>query len=92
MSYKDALEHLIGYLKRDDRDVLTAATQLFIMPGFSFRTTDALLTNFHQPNSSLLLLVAALVGDNWKEIYAHALAGNYRFLSYGDACLLFNPK
>lgn len=92
ISYKDALEHLIGYLRRNKKEELKAATQLFIMPGFSFRTTDALLTNFHQPNSSLLLLVAALVGDNWKEIYAHALAGNYRFLSYGDACLLFNPK
>ncbi|MFY9115757.1 MAG: S-adenosylmethionine:tRNA ribosyltransferase-isomerase [Bacteroidales bacterium] len=92
LSYKEALGHLIGYLEEQGEAGWKATTQLIIIPGFSFRATDALITNFHQPGSTLLLLVAALVGSKWKEIYDHALAGNYRFLSYGDTCLLFNPK
>jgi S-adenosylmethionine:tRNA ribosyltransferase-isomerase len=59
------------------------------MPGYSFKSANALLTNFHQPRSTLLLLIAAFIGDAWKTIYDHALQHDYRFLSYGDSSLLF---
>jgi len=67
-------------------------TQLIITPGYAFRMIDGLFTNFHQPGSTLILLVAAAVGDAWKRIYAEALANEYRFLSYGDSSLLFIQK
>jgi S-adenosylmethionine:tRNA ribosyltransferase-isomerase len=54
-------------------------------PSYRFLTTDILITNYHQPNSTLLLLVAALIGESWRNVYDHALAGDYRFLSYGDS-------
>jgi len=67
-------------------------TQLFIMPGYDFRTIDLLLTNFHLPRSTLLMLVAALAGlDRIKAAYARAVAARYRFFSYGDACLIERP-
>lgn len=78
-------------LERMDRHGLThvtGGTRLLIAPGYRVRTTDVLITNFHQPGSTLLLLVAACVGDDWRRIYAHALTAGYRFLSYGDATLL----
>jgi S-adenosylmethionine:tRNA ribosyltransferase-isomerase len=64
-------------------------TQLLIAPGYPYRFADALVTNFHQPQSTLLLLVAAFVGPDWRRIYRHALEGGYRFLSYGDGSLLW---
>jgi S-adenosylmethionine:tRNA ribosyltransferase-isomerase len=60
-----------------------------MVPGYRVRTWEALLTNFHQPGSTLLMLIASVVGDAWQELYAHALRKNYRFLSYGDASLLW---
>jgi S-adenosylmethionine:tRNA ribosyltransferase-isomerase len=63
-----------------------------IAPGYSIKTVCALLTNFHQPRSTLLLLIAALVGEDWKKIYTHALENNYRFLSYGDSSLLWKKE
>jgi S-adenosylmethionine:tRNA ribosyltransferase-isomerase len=65
---------------------------LLIVPSYELRIANALITNFHQPNSTLLLLVAAVVGDDWKMIYDYALAHDFRFLSYGDGSLLFNTK
>ena len=73
---------------RSDR--LDASTALIIAPGYTFRIVDALITNFHQPRSTLLLLVAALIGERWRTLYEHALRNNYRFLSYGDGMILFN--
>ena len=68
-------------------------TRLFILPGYSFRAIDALLTNFHLPRSTLLMLVSALAGlDRIKDAYAHAVAARYRFFSYGDACLIERPQ
>jgi S-adenosylmethionine:tRNA ribosyltransferase-isomerase len=68
-------------------------TQLFIMPGYRFRAIDLLLTNFHLPRSTLLMLVAALAGlERIKSAYSHAVAGGYRFFSYGDACLIERPQ
>jgi S-adenosylmethionine:tRNA ribosyltransferase-isomerase len=69
---------------------IRASTKLFIVPGFKFRLTDGLLTNFHQPRSTLLLLVSAWTGPAWKEIYRYALENEFRFLSYGDSSLLFS--
>ena len=61
-------------------------TNIFIYPGYKFKAVDALITNFHQPKSTLLLLVSALIGEKWKEVYQHALDNDFRFLSYGDSC------
>jgi len=71
---------------------LTARTALMIAPGYDWKICDALVTNFHQPHSTLLLLVASLVGPAWRTVYSHALASGYRFLSYGDSSLLFRVK
>ncbi len=73
-----------GYLKGE--------TQIFIVPGFKFRIVDWMITNFHQPKSTLLLLISAFVGDDWVKIYQHALNGGYRFLSYGDGSLIKGKK
>ncbi len=67
---------------------LVTKTQILIVPGYSFKIANALITNFHQPKSTLLLLVAAIT-KNWRNIYQHALENDYRFLSYGDGCLLY---
>ncbi|MFC5269681.1 S-adenosylmethionine:tRNA ribosyltransferase-isomerase [Adhaeribacter terreus] len=82
------LQAILTFLAQNDTDFLPASTQIIIAPGYDFKICAGLITNFHQPGSTLLLLVAALVGENWKNIYAHALANNYRFLSYGDSSLL----
>ena len=84
----EALQAILTFLAQNDTDFLPASTQIIIAPGYEFKICSGLITNFHQPGSTLLLLVAALVGENWKKIYAHALANNYRFLSYGDSSLL----
>jgi S-adenosylmethionine:tRNA ribosyltransferase-isomerase len=84
---KDALNALISLLDRIQTDYLSASTQIIIAPGYRFRIVDGLITNFHQPQSTLLLLISAFLGDDWRKIYEHALAGDYRFLSYGDSNL-----
>ena len=83
-----ALHALLHHLETTGTERLEARTGLLIAPGYRFRLTDGLITNFHQPESTLLLLVAALVGPHWRTVYAHALAQGYRFLSYGDSSLL----
>jgi len=92
MPYRESLGYLRAYMDRVQKDILDASTQIIIAPSYRFLTTDILITNYHQPNSTLLLLVAALTGEDWRVIYDHALAGNYRFLSYGDSSVLFNPE
>ncbi len=84
-----ALEAVIKWLEIHKTDRLITSTQLLIAPGYRFRITDALVTNFHQPKSTLLLLIAAMAGENWRDIYDHALQNGFRFLSYGDGCLIF---
>jgi S-adenosylmethionine:tRNA ribosyltransferase-isomerase len=79
-------------MREYNHDNLVGFTQLLIAPGYKFRIVDALVTNFHQPQSTLLLLVAAFVGEDVRKIYEHALANNYRFLSYGDGSLLFRNQ
>jgi S-adenosylmethionine:tRNA ribosyltransferase-isomerase len=90
--YKTSLEHLCAYMDREKTPVLDASTQIIIAPSYRFLTTDILITNYHQPNSTLLLLVAALTGEDWRLIYDHALEESYRFLSYGDSSVLFNSN
>lgn len=84
----DALEAILKYLEEKRLDRLITRTKILIAPGYDFKIINGLITNFHQPQSTLLLLIAALVGDNWRKIYNHALHNNFRFLSYGDGCLL----
>jgi S-adenosylmethionine:tRNA ribosyltransferase-isomerase len=85
-----ALKSLIGLLDRHKTDYLSASTQIIIAPGYVFRIVDGLITNFHQPQSTLLLLISAYLGEEWRRIYKHALANDYRFLSYGDSNLYLN--
>lgn len=82
-----ALQQVVDYLDRRGLSYLEGETQLMIAPGYTYRVVQGLITNFHQPKSTLLLLVSALVGDAWKEGYRYALAHGFRFLSYGDSCL-----
>lgn len=86
----EAFAALIRRLESDGMSALVAATRIIIAPGYQYRVVSGMITNFHQPRSTLLLLVSAFVGDaNWRPIYDHALATEgYRFLSYGDACYL----
>ena len=86
---EDALNAVLEWLDNHGEDAITGSTKLLIAPGYRFRLADGLITNFHQPRSTLLLLVAALIGPQWREVYDHALKNNYRFLSYGDGSLLW---
>ncbi|WP_419510307.1 S-adenosylmethionine:tRNA ribosyltransferase-isomerase [Alistipes sp.] len=88
-SGRDALETLLRYMERKGLERLKAATQIMITPlGYEFRIVRNIITNFHQPKSTLLLLVSAFVGDDWHRIYDYALAHGFRFLSYGDSSVL----
>lgn len=84
-----ALKAILEYLKKNGQESLMSSTRLMIAPGYTFHYPDALITNFHQPQSTLLLLVSAFAGDNWKNIYEYALQNNYRFLSYGDSSIIW---
>lgn len=85
----EALDDLVGYLRERGQERLKAATQIMITPlGYRFRIVKYIVTNFHQPKSTLLLLVSAYVGDDWHRIYDYALQHDFRFLSYGDSSLL----
>ena len=89
ISTKEALENLIKWMNEKAIDNLTGRTQIIIAPGYQFKIVNGLITNFHQPQSTLLLLVAAFIGKNWKDVYDYALENNFRFLSYGDGSLLW---
>lgn len=91
-STSQALRAVIMHLKASGADRLIGRTQLLIAPGYSFRFANGLVTNFHQPGSTLLLLVAAFLGPEWRSVYDHALKNEYRFLSYGDGSLLWRPR
>lgn len=83
-----ALAVLISWLEKNNLNSLITATQIIIAPSYKYKIVNKIVTNFHQPKSTLLLLVAAAVGDWWKDIYNHALANDYRFLSYGDGSII----
>jgi S-adenosylmethionine:tRNA ribosyltransferase-isomerase len=84
----EALRALYNYLELNDLDYIEATTQIMIVPGYKFKIVNVLITNFHQPQSTLLLLIAAFIGEKWKEVYNFAIENNFRFLSYGDSSLL----
>ena len=84
----EALRHLLRWMEQAGRKRLIVKTQIMIAPGYSFKICKGLVTNFHQPNSTLLLLVAALIGPSWEQVYTYALDNDFRFLSYGDSSLL----
>ena len=84
----EAFGALIDLVRRSGAAELTASTCIMIAPGYIYKVVDNLITNFHQPQSTLLLLVSALIGDDWHRVYDYALGNNFRFLSYGDSCLL----
>jgi S-adenosylmethionine:tRNA ribosyltransferase-isomerase len=84
-----SIQAIIDYLENSGQENLISSTRLMIAPGYTFHYPDALITNFHQPQSTLLLLVSAFTGENWKSIYDYALNNNYRFLSYGDSSIIW---
>jgi S-adenosylmethionine:tRNA ribosyltransferase-isomerase len=89
VSVADAMNALLNWMQANNTNKLIAKTQLMVTPGYSFKICDALVTNFHQPKSTLLLIIAAISGNQWKGVYQHALNNQYRFLSYGDGCLFW---
>lgn len=92
ISTEEAFKALLDWMNAKQVDKLFSKTGIMVKPGYTIRTVDAILTNFHQPKSTLLLLIHAFVGDNWKEIYDYALHHDFRFLSYGDGSLLWKRK
>ena len=88
ISAVDALKNILVYLERHDMNALHTSTQIIIAPGYKYKIVKILITNFHQPQSTLLLLVSAFVNGDWRKIYDYALTHEFRFLSYGDSSLL----
>jgi S-adenosylmethionine:tRNA ribosyltransferase-isomerase len=86
---KTSLEAILNYMRRQKLNNLHASTSIMIIPSYKFRIVTGIITNFHQPGSTLLLLVSAWIGDDWKNIYNFALENDFRFLSYGDSSILF---
>lgn len=84
----EALQNILDYLDRNHADKLVTATQIIIAPGYNFKIVRGLVTNFHQPKSTLILLISAFVKGDWRKIYDYALSHDFRFLSYGDSSLL----
>lgn len=87
-SKQEALGAVINYLEKKDISQLKAKTEIIIAPSYEHKLIDGLITNFHQPKSTLLLLIASILGDRWKDMYQYALNNDYRFLSFGDGCLI----
>ncbi len=87
LSVSESMSQILKWLDTQGVDRLVASTRIIIAPGYQYRIVRGMVTNFHQPRSTLLLLVSAFMGDDWRRVYEHALSGDYRFLSYGDACL-----
>lgn len=88
LDYVDAIKVIIDRLKSEGKTVCKASTSIMIYPGYTIRSIQALITNFHLPKSTLIMLIAAFIGDDWRGLYADAIQQNYRFLSYGDSSLL----
>lgn len=92
LSTPEGLRAIVAYLDAHADTTLIARTRIIIAPGYTYRVVNAMITNFHQPQSTLLLLVSAFIGPVWRDLYTHALDNGYRFLSYGDACLFYPHK
>lgn len=91
-SLEESIQAIVGYLKDNSLKELQLGTRIIIVPGYTFKVVDVLVTNFHQPQSTLLLLISAFVKGDWKKIYEYALANDFRFLSYGDSSVLFRSR
>lgn len=89
LSLQEAMQALKIWMQTNQLSSLIATTQLMVKPGYTFKVCKGLVTNFHQPKSTLLLIIAAIAGNEWKTVYQHALENEYRFLSYGDGCLFW---
>ena len=89
---EESLKAIVDLMKRNKMQTLSGYTELIILPSYKFRFVNGIITNFHQPQSTLLLLIAAFLGDSWKSIYKYALDNNFRFLSYGDCCFFIQNK
>ena len=89
---KESVGAILEYMERNNMEKLVARTGIIIVPSYIFRVVDVLVTNFHQPQSTLLLLISAFIGGNWKSVYNYALENGFRFLSYGDSSLLFRAQ
>lgn len=85
---KEVFTFMLNWMEQKEISVISGKTEIFIIPGYQFRVCNGLVTNFHQPGSTLMLLVWAFIGENWKKVYDHALSNEYRFLSYGDSSIL----
>jgi S-adenosylmethionine:tRNA ribosyltransferase-isomerase len=88
ISAQQSLEVIIAFMRKNNLNKITGETEILIVPGYSFKICKGIITNFHQPQSTLILLIAALIGPKWKDVYKYALQNNYRFLSFGDSSLL----
>jgi S-adenosylmethionine:tRNA ribosyltransferase-isomerase len=88
MSAVDSMRQILAYFDRNGLNALHTSTQIIIAPGYHYKIVKMLITNFHQPQSTLLLLVSAFVNGDWHKIYDYALSHDFRFLSYGDSSLL----
>ena len=91
-SLKESLQAVLDWMTANGKEEITGHTEIMIMPGYTFRVCNGLVTNFHQPGTTLILLVAAFTNNKWRTIYEKALSHDYRFLSYGDSNLLWNNK
>ena len=89
IDYKESLQAIVNWMEENKLDQMHCRTSMIIIPGYRFRIPSAIITNFHQPQSTLLLLIAAFIGEDWKKVYQHALENDYSFLSYGDSSLLW---
>jgi S-adenosylmethionine:tRNA ribosyltransferase-isomerase len=93
LTTEESLREIINYLDHNHLTAIDAATRIMIVPSFKFRVVNKIITNFHQPKSTLLLLISAFVGiDRWRKIYDFAMDNGFRFLSYGDSSLLVRSK
>jgi len=89
ISSQESIESLIKYFEKNNIELLFTKTGILIVPGYPFKIVNSLITNFHQPESTLILLVAAFIGENWRKVYEYAINNDFRFLSYGDGSLFF---
>jgi len=88
---RESLNEVLSYMIKNNKKVIHGVTQIFIVPGYIFRIAKGLVTNYHMPGSTLILLVAAFIGDDWEKLYSEAIKEEYKFLSYGDSSLLIKP-
>ncbi len=88
ISVEEAMREILSYMDRNSLEVLHSSTQIIIAPGYDYKIVRMLITNFHQPGSTLLLLVGAFLKGDWRRVYDYALSNDFRFLSYGDSSLL----